>query len=352
MTPIYRSDLDHRQLYKSMPICSLRLKTLVIKYKRHYMKPLNIFTILLSIFLILPTSLVMAGGSFSNIYVFGDSLSDTGNLASIPEFDFFNQPPYDRGLSNGPRAVEVLAESLGLSVAPSLHHLPGQTGTNYSVIAARARARDGEIIDLNSQINAFLLKTNFAAPADALYVISIGGNDIRDARDEKNPIKAFRILQQAVGGIDEAIRTLVDNGARSILVTNASDVGAVPETVALAESTGAKNLVRSATVKTRIFNHKLSRKLVKIERDLNLDLVDFDLFSFYRSVFRNRTALGFTNASEGCFSTLTLTFNPDCENGANFDKFVFFDEFHPTAKTSERIGRALFAVVPQPIASP
>ncbi len=316
------------------------------------MKPLKIFTVLLSIFLIFPTSLVRAGDSFSNIYVFGDSFSDTGNLASIPEFDIFNQPPYDRGLSNGPRAVEVLAENLGLSVDPSLHHLEGQTGTNYSVIAARARAREGEIIDLNTQINAFLLRANFVAPADALYVISIGGNDIRDARDEKNPIKAFRILRQAVGGIDEAIRTLVDNGARSILVTNASDVGAVPETAALAESTGIKILARTATVKTRIFNRKLSRKLAKIERDLNVDLVDFDLFSFYQSFLRNRTALGFTNASEGCFSTATLTFNPDCENGANFDKFVFFDEFHPTARTSERIGRALFAVVPEPITTP
>lgn len=76
------------------------------------------------------------------------------------------------------------------------------------------------------------------------------------------------------------------------------------------------------------------------------------MFSFYRSVIRNRTALGFTNASEGCFSTATVTFNPDCENDVNFDKFAFFDEFHPAVRVSERIGRALFAVVPEPTAIP
>ncbi len=45
---------------------------------------------------------------------------------------------------------------------------------------------------------------------------------------------------------------------------------------------------------------------------------------------------------------MSLTFNPACDSGTNFDTFVFFDEVHPTARAHERIGRALFIAVPVP----
>ena len=108
------------------------------------------FSVILSFFLILVPSQITAANSFSNIYIFGDSLSDTGNLAAFPDFNFLNQPPYDRGFSNGPRAVEFLAEALGLSADPSLYLTGLSVGTNYAV--AGARARGDEAIDLSSQI--------------------------------------------------------------------------------------------------------------------------------------------------------------------------------------------------------
>jgi hypothetical protein len=39
----------------------------------------------------------------------------------------------------------------------------------------------------------------------------------------------------------------------------------------------------------------------------------------------------------------TGIFHPDC----NFDKFIFFDELHPTKRIHERVGRGLFAVIPE-----
>jgi len=128
-----------------------------------------------------------AAPSFREIVVFGDSLSDTGNLASLPEFGFLNIPPFDRGFSNGPRAVEVLANSIGLDVDPSLHLVGPPVGTNFAVSGARARRINP--IDLPAQIGTFLLNNSGTAPSDALYVVLIGGNDVRDARDE--PKQAF-----------------------------------------------------------------------------------------------------------------------------------------------------------------
>jgi len=70
---------------------------------------------------------------YSNIYIFGDSLSDTGNLFNTTSFlqDFPDtsalgipvlppSPPYFEGrFSNGPIWIENLADELGIDLAPS-----------------------------------------------------------------------------------------------------------------------------------------------------------------------------------------------------------------------------------------
>jgi phospholipase/lecithinase/hemolysin len=60
--------------------------------------------ILLCILLLAPLSLTAA--PFSKLVVFGDSLSDNGNLATlVPEYNFLNAPPYQHGFNNGMPAV-------------------------------------------------------------------------------------------------------------------------------------------------------------------------------------------------------------------------------------------------------
>lgn len=293
-----------------------------------------------------------ADESFSNVYIFGDSLSDTGNLASLPDFAFLNDPnlPYDKGFSNGPRAVQVLATTLGLSAEPSLHLIGPVTGTNFAV--AGASARGDAAIDLKTQIDAFLLDTAGVAPSDALYIILIGGKDIADARDERRSSVAADIISDAAAAIGTAVRTLAGAGARSMLVTNSAGVGNTPETRTLAELNDDPSLIRRARRQTHQFNAALSRRLRRIERRLDIDIVKFDLYRFFASIRSDAMALGFTNPDGACFSSVSFTFNPDCESGANFDKFIFFDELHPSARVHERAARALFALVPVHLADP
>jgi outer membrane lipase/esterase len=291
---------------------------------------------LLIVWLLFPISST-AEPSFREIIIFGDSLSDTGNLASLPEFGFLNNPPFDRGFSNGPRAVEVLASSIGLEVDPSLHLVGPPVGTNFAVSGARARGTDP--IDLPAQIGIFLLNNGGTAPSDALYVVFIGGNDVRDARDEPNKHLAKGIIRDAVKSINVSVRSLVAAGAKAIMVINVPDIGATPES----QQSSDEELSERATELTKQFNKELSGRMHRIERDLNLDLIDFNLFQFFRFVIKNSIALGFTDNDDACFSSVIFIFHPDC----NFDKFVFFDEFHPTKRVHERVGRALFAIVPE-----
>ena len=136
---------------------------------------------------------VKSDNLFSQIFVFGDSLSDTGNLASLLEGNSL-PPPYDmKRVSNGPVSVETLALELGLTIDASLHLIGGPiAGTNFAV--AGANASGNQLIDLRSQVIAFQFSHGFVAPSDALYVVFIGGNDIRSARGTTSDAEAELII--------------------------------------------------------------------------------------------------------------------------------------------------------------
>src|SRR5438093_13382767 len=136
-----------------------------------------------------------AQSRFSRIVVFGTSLSDPGNAfalvgdQSTPP-DFMLNPllipsaPYARGghhFSNGATWVEQFARSVGLgdSVRAALA-TPDPAVTNYAVGAARAY-NDGVNFNMTRQVDAFLQRSGGVASSNALYVIEMGGNDIRDA---------------------------------------------------------------------------------------------------------------------------------------------------------------------------
>src|SRR6476469_4809363 len=71
---------------------------------------------------------------FNNLVVFGDSLSDIGNIAAQP---FINTPgPYywNGRFSNGPVYAETLATGLGL---PPLNRSTATGGTDYAYGGAK-----------------------------------------------------------------------------------------------------------------------------------------------------------------------------------------------------------------------
>lgn len=301
-------------------------------------------TVLLS--LILAVCSANAAAEFNNIVIFGDSLSDTGNLASA--LQKFPSPPFYEGsrITDGPVAVEHLAHLLGLSASPSLH-LIGQTrGTNFAVAGASARNSNRQPIDLEPQVAAYLLQSGGIADDNNLYIIFIGGNDVRAARDlPYDDSKA--LLTEATHAIAQQLRLLISVGAKHIMVVNSPDIGHLPETAELATATDNPDLIRKARKRSKKFNRKLAWTVQKVEQDTNTDVILFDLISFTQNLTRNAQAFGYINTTDACFSSLKLEFKPGCELGENFSNYLYFDEVHPTGHTHERLSRALFANVPE-----
>lgn len=297
---------------------------------------------ILPIILLLASPLSIAA-PYSSVVVFGDSLSDNGNLAaSVPSYDFLNSKPYNHGFNNGLPAVEQLAKLLNLPLMPSRYFTVPGLGSNFAV--AGARAAGSAAIDLNSQVAAFLAGKKNKAPSDALYVVFIGGNDIRDMRDQTNDKTANQLLEKLGSNVKANLVQLLNAGAKNVLVVNAPDIGKIPETSALASK--KYGLAKRAYQKTVAFNNKLADVVMQVEKQSKTDIVLFDLQAFFNNIITDSKAYHFNDTTHACFSSVSFVFYPIC-NATKIDSFVFFDEIHPTQRVHERLGRAFFAAMPE-----
>ena len=194
--------------------------------------------------------------SFSGVVVFGTSLSDSGNAFALrggtntpPDYQLnpllIPSAPYARGghhFTNGPTWVEQLARALRLagSAQPAFRS-EGEKASNYAVGSARACDKPGDQnINLPDQVDAFLNAAGGVAPSDALYVVEMGSNDVRDAiATALGVLQAGGSLNQAVQAAlpalqcaQQAIQTeisrLYQAGARNFLVWTSPDPGLTP----------------------------------------------------------------------------------------------------------------------------
>ena len=150
---------------------------------------------------------------FQNVVVFGDSLSDQGNVFLHSNETFPLEPYYKGRFSNGRVWVELLAEELGLEpLQPSR-----LGGTNYAYGGARTGPglKDGKP-NIGEQIEEFLNDHKKADPK-TLYILCGGGNDFLDGK-----------FFYTISNLKKHIIDLVDAGAKHILIPNFPGLGRAP----------------------------------------------------------------------------------------------------------------------------
>jgi phospholipase/lecithinase/hemolysin len=288
-----------------------------------------------------------SAADFSAEYVFGDSLSDNGNLAAALGTNFPNPPSFDNSFTNGKVAVQLLAESLGLSANASLWLTsPSPQGTNYAVGGATsaAFAMGGSMgINLPQQVGAYSAFVSDHADPNALYVVMIGGNDVRNAALQGTGAGAI------TDGVDTEvteISTLADEGAKHFLVVNVPNVGIIPEFAQ--ENPG---LAAEATTFSQLYDTDLAAQLQTLELAPGTNLTDFDLFGFNANILADAAAHGFTNTTDPCYAFTGLptstASNTGCDTG-NIDSFVYWNDIHPTAPVQALWAQGLRAAVPEP----
>jgi phospholipase/lecithinase/hemolysin len=275
------------------------------------------------------------------MFVFGDSLSDPGNVwlltGTMAKAPYAPVPddPYAIGghhFSNGSTWAEQLASRMGLQTSgmSAVKH-PGFFG-NYAYGGARARAIVGSVPTAEMQVAAFLADFGGVAPPDALYVIEFGGNDVRDALGD--PDNAGAIIIQAATTTAGVVSDLYAAGARHFLVANSPNFGQVPALLALGEPA-----ISAATALSSLYNMVLETGFDlppgsggHVPGLMDLDLLPgitidrFDLFTFVDEVAANPEVYGITDVFFPC-----LLFG--VKNGAKCNDAndrLFWDAIHPT----------------------
>lgn len=273
----------------------------------------------------------------TSIVVIGDSLSDGGNGFALTG-GAFPPAPYAQRASNGPVAVEYMAQQLGVPLLPA-----ALGGTNYAVLGALtgtenfAAATYGQpalaTTGMLAQTAQYLASGPVIDPG-TLFVVWGGPNDFF-----VDPSSAAA----ALNNLATTISALYASGARRFLVPNMADLSLTPSGLAL--PAGQAALLQALSVG---FNTGLDGTLDTLEGLLpGIDITRFDTFALLTMISANPGAFGFTNATQPCITGI-LTGSPTiC---ADPSSFVFWDSVHPTTAAHRVLGNAFARSVPEPTA--
>ncbi len=239
---------------------------------------------------------------FAHIYIFGDSLSDTGNVYTLT-FHTYPAPPYWNGrFSNGPVWVESLGNAYGLTIRASL-----VGGTNYAYGGAETGtgASHSGTPNADSQINSFTSNVGSFGATD-LAILWIGGNDLINGQNNVS-IPTTNIYNECV--------RLKNLGAKYILVGNLPLLGYAPRYFGTANQDPMNAL-------TQTFNSALDSRIASFRASFPSVL----LFKFVAAAMFN--AIRFDPASYG-IADVTHSYLATNQT-ENPDTYLFWDDLHPT----------------------
>ena len=285
--------------------------------------------------LLLALAATLAGAqTYTSVVIFGDSLSDTGNVKHLTQAQFFIPIP-GPGLSNYtlgrftdggdtlPMAklyTGVWIEQLAASLAnkPAIKNsLDG--GTNYAYGYATT-GTGTSVLNLTTGISvtvnnmgqqvADYLATKPAISNKTLYVVWGGANDLLSAT---TPAAISAAATQEIS----VVQTLIAAGATDFIVPNLPPLGLIPR---LNMNVAA---AAQATAAATAFNQVLAAGLGGLpaaNTGKTLHLYPLDVFTLLNSVVANPAANGLTNVTASSQGQITV--NPDT--------FLFWDDLHPT----------------------
>jgi phospholipase/lecithinase/hemolysin len=256
--------------------------------------------------------------NFNEIYVFGDSLSDVGNMSQATKGNSPPSPLYYQGrYSNGLVWVDYLASKFKLTINKNNNFAYGGATTDNSTQAP---------LGLLTQIKRFRSNHSSANPK-ALYIIWAGANDyFRGATDSTTPINNLTL----------AVKSLSAAGAKNIAVVNLPDLGNLPGT----RDTQYSVLLTDVTKK---HNSGLAKSLNDLRQQLRSDvnIKYIDVNSLYKQAISNPKKFGFKNVTQSCISQRRICANPN--------EYLFWDGVHPTTSAHKIFVESAFSVLqPKP----
>lgn len=256
--------------------------------------------------------------TYNRLVVFGDSLSDNGNLYAISGQP--TSPPYYQGrFSNGPVFTELLGFNAGRFTAGA----PVTGSVNYAFGGARTDL-SASPPGMRAQLAAYTGAGGTFGANDLVSVLG-GANNIFQAFAAAAAVPATAqttmqgVATAAATDVNLIVDTIAGAGAGTILVTNLPRLGITPQFAA----TGASGAALADYSGTTFNSALLSRLMTTAAARPNTNIIMMDLYKISDPLAANPGRFGLTNATNSCFNGVTVCSNPD--------GYLYWDGVHPTA---------------------
>jgi phospholipase/lecithinase/hemolysin len=303
---------------------------------------------------------------YSAVYVFGDSLSDTGNVriaTGLAQPQIGSNTPLPAGQVGYATGRWVDNQGAGVWVDTFAPALGGASvaslagGTNYAWAGARTGTNSSATGAwyLDQQVNSYLTRAGGGGTASstALYAILIGGNDIAAIIESAsaNPATAAATIGAGVtaglGSIQSQVTSLYAAGARNFLLFNAPDVLTSPrfqQVLGGLDAAGQAGLTFVANSTLTAWNTNFANMVAGLRGGLTGEDIDsFDLAGFGASLGANLTGNGYDGSTAACYIAGPPT--TICSTPAT--RF-FWDPFHLNSRVHSQLAAAAIAAVPLP----
>jgi phospholipase/lecithinase/hemolysin len=271
---------------------------------------------------------------YKTIVVFGDSLSDTGNVADLSEAKYGVRIPgpyadyTDGRFTDGADTAPAAENYFGVWIEQYAATLPAKPkikasldgGTDYAYGFAFTGGGTSvfsfgpsdelsvNVNNIGQQITDYL-KTHPRITDKTLFVVWGGANDILNATSEDDIIDA---------GINQTlnIQRLIDAGATQFIIPNLPPLGSVPRL------NGSPTTSVPATQAAALYNEVLAGGIDLLHdfyRHRHLQLAQLDVYSLFNKIIAAPAKYSLANVTE---SSQGEAVDPDT--------YLFWDGLHPT----------------------
>lgn len=319
--------------------------------------------------------------AYTGAYVFGDSLVDSGNalalalwygglpLTDLPE----GAPTSDKGyflgrFSNGYTFADLVSnKAIGAVTEPVFpYHFedpwfgipidpfesdPNGNNLNFAYGGSHIRNGDEVVPDLDEQTDAFRDAVDGDAPPGALYIVTMGGNDIRDlAPTGSNPVSqagAHAELNRCADQLLHELSQIVDDGARNICITGIPNVGLIPRYDR--DGNGILNATEkmrsdAATAYSLYLDTLIRTEVVPGLTAMGANVTYVPLMDYLGA--NGSTVVGALNANLPTIAYLHgLTTAELSNNLLQHKDLVFFDHVHPNAQANALLGAYMQSMI-------
>jgi Ca2+-binding RTX toxin-like protein len=312
--------------------------------------------------------------AYSGVFVFGGSLVDGGNalrlakkydglpFAEMPE----EAPTTDKGyfegrFSDGYTFPDLIANKaigavtkpvfpfgfddpwLGLPISP-FGGDPQGNNLNFAYGGAQLRKGPEVVPDLDDQTDAFKNAVDHEADTGALYVVTMGANDVRRlAPADSDPIETAAgivKLHHAAETMLTELSQISNIGAKNFLITGIPDVGIIPRydlDLDLVLDPGEQVRASAATHYSAYMDYLIRTYVVPGLENLGATVTYLPIADY--ADVGGQMIPGALNAGLSTIAGLHgLTSQQLSSNLLHYQDLVFFDDVHPTGQLHALVG--------------